>query len=283
MWQRINKFVYSHTVLSTVLISMLFVFLIAALGISILNMELTALLVLFTVGQLLLTTLIIWFMRRLQVFSLDDFKTKGMGKGFLLAWVGLVIPIIQFIYVFLETPSDALITPNPLLLIIVILHPLVGTGLFEEVLYRGLILKILLKKMGHSKRGIIKSCIISSAIFGLLHAVNIFAYDTILPVIGQIIVAFAIGFFLAVVFLRTGRLWIPIILHAILNLSGQIFTAFIPYELFVEQMQADVSVADIPEFVFLTLLVAISFLVAGLVLLRKVMPDEITEKDRLAN
>ena len=232
----------------------------------------------FTIGQLLLSGFVVLLTRKLKVFNIDDFKLKGIVKGFLLAWFGFVYIAVSFVITLMSNLENSFIAPNIFYLLIVVLHPFIGTGLFEEVLYRGLVLKLLLKYTGSSKREIVSAVVISSTIFGLLHAVNIIAGAPVLPTISQIISATATGLFFAVVYLRTKILWIPIFFHGLLNLSVQIFDAIISpvtqYQTAESQSGAQVGM-DITGFIIMTLLSTLPILIAALILLRKVKPEEV--------
>jgi len=281
MWEKINKFVYTYVILSALLLSAFFVVVVTVFGMSIMGIKSPYVVAVFTVGQLVLSVMVIWLMRKFQVFNIDDFKFKNIGKGLLLAWVGIVAVIINFFFILMPLPENSLIAPNPLHLLIVILHPLVGTGLFEEVLFRGLVLKLLLIKMGDSKKGLIKACVISSVVFAMVHLSNIIAYGDVLPFVSQIVVAIATGLFFAALFLRTRTLWIPILMHALLNLSVQIFDVIISPDILLQsnESQADTNILG---FIVLTLVQALPFLISGIVLLKKVEPNEITVKESSA-
>jgi len=273
MWEKINKFVHSQTVIATFLLSAFFMCALTLFFLSTRDITFPYSIAFFTMGQLVLSAAVIWLMRKMQVFDVNDFKFKNMGKGFLLGWFGIVFAMVAFYSAYSQLPEKTFIVPNPLHLSIVVLHPFVGTGILEEVLIRGLILKLLLTKMGHTKKGIINACLISSALFGIVHIVNIIQVGSIWPVISQIIYATAGGFFFAALFLRTKTLMITILLHGIINLSSQIFGAIVPYDIYVLLTQPP-SEINIPEIIINTLLISIPLLVVGFVLLRKVKPDE---------
>ena len=284
MWEKINKFVRSQAVFSALLLSVLFTSIITAVGILIFDLKPPVILTIYTVGQLALSGTIIWLMQNLKVFNANDFKLKGIGKGFLLAWFGFLFNGISFFINFMSVPENSFIVPNTFYLLIVILHPIIGTGLFEEVLYRGLVLKMLLKKTGDTKKGIIFACIISSVVFGLVaHIPNLLAGTrTYLQTVNQIITAITAGLFFAAVFVRTKKLWITILLHGLLNLSAQIFDAITSMDLVVQN--AEQTGTDIGGYIFMTLLEALPILIAGLILLRKAIPDEIpNKKDIVSN
>ena len=273
MGGKINEFVHSQAVFSACLLSVVYISALTLSGVLfVMGMPQTIGLTLFTVCQLTLSFITILIMRKLHIFDRNDFKFKNMVKGLLLGWLSIAFSIIIFLLKTLQLPEYSLIAPSPLNLLIVVLHPFIGTGLLEEVLVRGLLLKILLKKKGHSKRGIINACVISSAIFGLAHIVNL-THMAVSSVISQIIYATAVGLFYAALYLRTKTLWVPILLHGLFNLSSQVIDAIT----LLPDAQPRVDI-DIVGFIVNTLLIAVPFLIAGLVLLRKVKPDEITEK-----
>ena len=262
------------TVLSAFLLSAAFISAITVFGILVTDMEPPIRLVAFTIGQLALSGIAVWLMRKLEVFDIDDFRFKGIGKGILLAWFGIVYVIISFLIGLSQIPENSFITPNAFYLLIVVLHPFVGTGLFEEVLFRGLVLKTLLKKIGYSKRGILNACIISSVLFGLVHTGNIVAGAAFLPTVSQIVHATATGLFFAAVFLRTGKLLIAILFHGLLNLSVQIFDAIVSPDVLLQNTESQAG-TDITGLIINTLFITLPILIAGLVLLRKARPDTI--------
>lgn len=277
MWEKINKFVRSQAVLAVFLLSILFTSVVTVLGILILDLTLPVRLAIFTAGQLMLSGTAVWLMWKLEVFDTNDFKFKGIGKGFRLAWFGFLYIAITFLICFMSIPENSFIAPNVYYLLIVVLHPFIGTGLFEEVLYRGLVLKILLKKIGGSKRGIILACVISSVFFGLLHIGNILSGYPVLPIVTQMISAIATGLFFAAVFMRTGKLWISIFFHGLLNVSVQIFDAIVSPDALTQNIESQAG-ADIVGFIINTLFQTLPILIAALILLRKVVPDEISDK-----
>jgi membrane protease YdiL (CAAX protease family) len=268
MWEKINRFVHTRVFLSVFLLSAFFTFIVWIFGSLIIDITPSVRLAIFTLGQITLSIMVIWLMRKMQVFNIDDFRFKDTGKSFLLAWAAIAFPVINFLVSFAQLPENCTITPNIFYLLIIVLHPLFGTAFFEEVLYRGLVLKLLLKKMGSSKKGVINACIISSAIFGIVHIVNLTVSD-ILPVISTIILAVPLGLFFAALYLRTKTLLWPILGHALANLSSQIFDAVIFSDTFLYNTQIQIEM-DIPHFIISTLWAGIPYLIAGLVLLRKV-------------
>jgi len=283
MWGKINKFVNSQVILSSFLLGAIFITALVTFATLVIGIPQEGLppgageLTVFTLWQMVLSAIVVYLMRKLNVFSMSDFKFQNMGKGVLLGWVAIVGAIIVFVMSLSQIPSDSFIAPSIPHLFIVILHPLFGTGLFEEVLFRGLVLKLLLVVFGDSKKGIVKAALISSLIFGAIHIVNAFFGAGLLPTISQVIYATAIGIFFAALYLRTRNLLVPILLHALINFSSQIFGAIVSHDGFLQLIQNQTE-PNILEFIISTLFMTIPFLIAGLVLLRKVKPDELTDE-----
>jgi len=266
-----------RAILSMSIVGVVVVVAIIGLGLFSTNFDQAAGLAIFTAGQIVLSIIILCIMRGLQILNPADFTLKGKAKGFLLAWLCVVgflgNSIMQFIGL-----QGYLVAPDPFHLIIVILHPFIGTGFFEEVLVRGLMLLVLLKVFEQTKKGMMNAVIISSVIFGLAHLANL-THTGALPVVAQVIFASAMGIFFAALYLRTKTLIIPIIVHGFVNLTTQIWGAFIdvgampqPYE----------NSGEDTGMVIVMLVVGIIHLVIGLVLMRKVTPNRVVESESCA-
>jgi membrane protease YdiL (CAAX protease family) len=94
-------------------------------------------------------------------------------------------------------------------------------GLFEEVAFRGCVLMYLLKKRSDSKKGIFMSILWSSAVFGLIHLVNLVT-DSPIAVILQIGYSTLIGALCSLVLLATKNIWLCVLLHATYNFVGNV-------------------------------------------------------------
>jgi hypothetical protein len=87
-----------------------------------------------------------------------------------------------------------------------------GVGLVEESIFRGW---LFVKLERISQR---TALIVSSFIFGLLHLINLLSNLQFRSVIGQAFAAMSLGFLFATVMLYTGTIWVPIVLHALMDL-----------------------------------------------------------------
>jgi membrane protease YdiL (CAAX protease family) len=85
-------------------------------------------------------------------------------------------------------------------------------SIFEEVVFRGIVLTVFLSR--YSER---KSILFSSIGFGLMHLLNLMMGRDLVWVIGQVIWAFTIGLFYGYVFVRTRSLLPSMIVHYLSN------------------------------------------------------------------
>lgn len=92
-------------------------------------------------------------------------------------------------------------------------------ALFEEMAFRGVVFLSLLEGRRKKISDVVISIIISSAIFGLIHAVNFFTSSP-LAVVLQIGYSFLIGGMCSVVLLYTSNIWLCVALHTIYNFCG---------------------------------------------------------------
>ncbi len=90
----------------------------------------------------------------------------------------------------------------------------ITAGFIEELLFRGLFIAPMLRKNLDKKR-IMTALLISSAVFGLVHGSNILAGAPVDSSIMQVGSSFALGIVFGSVFLCTGNLLMPVLLHTL--------------------------------------------------------------------
>lgn len=95
-----------------------------------------------------------------------------------------------------------------------------STSLLEEVAFRGIILLLLIERLPKNKKGYLVAIIISSALFGIAHLVNLFNGSSWDSTLLQIVYSSFMGALWSVVFIATGNLLFPILLHASFNFFG---------------------------------------------------------------
>ena len=89
----------------------------------------------------------------------------------------------------------------------------------EEIYLRGLLQNIIEKWFGIRNNAALFAVIISSALFGFGHIFGALG-QPILTIICKAVWATALGIYFGAVYVKTRNLWIPIILHFIVDLCG---------------------------------------------------------------
>lgn len=197
-----------------------------------------------------------------------DIKNFGITKTFFFK--GLLVGGFMFLACLNNLAAaisdDPIVTPSLYLILIVIAEQL-SIGIFEEFLFRGLILNTLLYKIpDHSFRNKITAVVISSVLFGIIHFANLFSYPELINyTIAQVFYALFIGVFLGVLYLRTKNIWIVVFYHFLYDLASELPSIF--YEAPAETL-VDLSVSD----ALITIAFNSLFLLVGLFLARKLSP-----------
>ncbi len=101
-----------------------------------------------------------------------------------------------------------------------------SVGLFEEAAFRGCVFSVILDRKKLDRWSVLKASVISSAVFGIVHIVNLFAGASIGSVILQIGYSFLIGALCSVVLVKTSNIWYCVILHAVYNFAGGVCPEF---------------------------------------------------------
>lgn len=100
-----------------------------------------------------------------------------------------------------------------------------GTGFYEEGI-RVLILCGLMKFLCGTRAGVVKTVIISGALFGLSHALNFLYGQDILSTLWQVVSCALWGAYMAAIFLYSRNLTLLMILHAVWDIVIRIPNAF---------------------------------------------------------
>ena len=138
------------------------------------------------------------------------FRIKGLGSGLLLGWSEIAVILFIFIAGILEHK----VYGNIGLGIFLGLKP----GVCEEIVFRIIPLSLIMK---HEKREqlMIPAIITISAIFGLIHGANLLSGANPVATLFQVLYAAGTGFLFAAIYLRTGNMWITIVLHSLADIN----------------------------------------------------------------
>lgn len=96
----------------------------------------------------------------------------------------------------------------------------IAIGLFEEFAFRGVVFLIILEKKRSSVKDIFVSIVSTSAIFGIVHLLNLFRSFDVVGTLMQIGYSFLIGGMCAVILIKTYNIWLCVAVHAIFDFGG---------------------------------------------------------------
>lgn len=91
----------------------------------------------------------------------------------------------------------------------------------EEIIFRGILLSEMLSKTDNK---LLTSILIESGLFALSHLLNLFVGAGFGATALQIGYTFLIGIMFSFVIVKTGNVFVPILLHTVFNVGGQIVT-----------------------------------------------------------
>jgi membrane protease YdiL (CAAX protease family) len=154
---------------------------------------------------LLITTLylvfILWSFAWLKAAGV---ASLGTWKGWGAALVLLVYYLLELLYSFFGEFS--FIVPTNAVSGLGVPRVFIG-AMFEEVLFRGVVLYALVSLWGATRKGVLKAVIVSALLFGAIHALNAISGDPS-EALGQIAIALFESVWLAAIVLRWGSIWL---------------------------------------------------------------------------
>jgi membrane protease YdiL (CAAX protease family) len=158
--------------------------------------------------------------------SLIKFKTKGIGftfkKSILYFLPGVLISISSITG---AMSSHSSIQPNWLALVSQAIIFYFLLGIFEEGLFRGIIMQAFLAKMGKTRGGLIWAVAINGLIFGFVHillgwflsGVDLSTLGLLQAILKTLSAGMA-GFFFGAVYLKTRNIWGISLVHGLSDL-----------------------------------------------------------------
>ena len=119
-------------------------------------------------------------------------------------------------------------TLQPWNLILYSLFSILGVGIREECIYRAAVQNIVAKKYANSVKGIWITAIVGAFIFGIMHAGNFFTTTTNpSSIVVQIISAMFSGLVIGAIYLRSGNIWVVILIHTLIDTAGLVPFSFL--------------------------------------------------------
>lgn len=107
---------------------------------------------------------------------------------------------------------------------------MIGIGIREEFIFRGLVMNSLSLKYAGNMKGVWFSLALSGALFGSVHMFNMLYGVTLVPALIQSINAACIGVLFGAIYLRGGNIWFLVLLHALVDSFGFFTSSFLVTE-----------------------------------------------------
>ena len=261
-------------------IMMLAIFIVIDLGISLLPGLITDNVLNFKYGTDLLVELfyglfaliVMLLFHNSYVFNKKHTKFKDSIK--------LALPMIAFSgfhLIYNAITLDGIILGN--LINVIILCVFIGFA--EEFLCRGWLQNEFLERFGEDRKGVLKSILCASIVFGSMHLINVFTTSQGLAMtIFQIINAMALGFYLGVIYYRTKNIWSVIFLHAFYD-----FALFLGEVNMVKDCTTGVLSGDVIFANIITIsLLSLFWVLSSVYIIKKTnFPDVKAEKKKVSN
>jgi membrane protease YdiL (CAAX protease family) len=141
--------------------------------------------------------------------SVTEFGQKNIFKNLILGFVlGFVLQSLTILVIYLKG-GYSIISINPISFIIPPLTMAIASSIIEEIIFRGILFRIIEEKLGTYI-----SLIISALIFGLIHISN--PNSSLMAGLGLSIQA---GLLLGLAYVLTRNLWFPIMIHFAWNFT----------------------------------------------------------------
>ncbi len=100
-----------------------------------------------------------------------------------------------------------------------------SVGVFEEILFRGILFGVLAERFSKDKKGLLKTYVLSSVIFGVIHLLNLFTGANVGATLLQACYSVLTGGLFAYALLKSKNVLISALVHAVYNFCGLLFTA----------------------------------------------------------
>ena len=157
-------------------------------------------------------------------------STKGMKTGFRIFGYYLILiyaaTIASVAGKFIKGTSQLTVSGFVAMLVLAVL-----VGPFEELTCRFLVFGGLSKAWGKTKSGVMWAAVVSSFLFGIAHVLTPILTGTAvtasnaLDCVMKTLSAGVIGFVFAAIYVETGNIWVPALLHSLFDFIGFIASA----------------------------------------------------------
>jgi membrane protease YdiL (CAAX protease family) len=145
----------------------------------------------------------IYFFRKYEKREIKEFSSKGVAKYLIIGMmIGVLLQSLTMLVIVLNGGVE-IVSVNPISNVIIPFTIAFTVAVFEEILIRGIIFRIIEEKLGSYI-----SLLISAIIFGALHLLN--PNSTL---VSGLCVGIEAGLLLGAAYIYTRNLWFPIAIH----------------------------------------------------------------------
>lgn len=151
-----------------------------------------------------------WKLGFTKIGLIDGFKKYGI--------IGVTVAIVGFIAFYVGlSPFD--LQPSIAKVLVEGIIYYVGVAIIEELYVRGLLLNLIEKMFEKSKNSALIAVILSSVIFGGGHIFGVLN-QSLLVIVSKVVWTVGMGMFFGMVYKKTSNLWLPIIIHFLINVGA---------------------------------------------------------------
>ena len=170
---------------------------------------------------------ILWPVALVVIFGYSfSFRRRGIRATFGASWFLFVFyGILVISQVMNSTNPDTTWKSN--LEIFYGILMLIGIGIREEILFRGVITNAIAMKYASSTKGLWITVLSAGAMFGAVHLSNVFTGASFTGALVQAIGCAGGGALLCAIYLRGGSIWVVALLHSLRDTPGFVDMLFI--------------------------------------------------------
>ena len=95
----------------------------------------------------------------------------------------------------------------------------IGVAIIEELYVRGLLLNLIEKMFAKSKNSTLPAVVLSAVIFAAGHIFGVLN-QSLIVIVSKVVWTIGMGMFFGMVYKKTNNLWLPIMLHFIINVCA---------------------------------------------------------------
>ena len=146
-------------------------------------------------------------------------RKKGLIDGFKkYGIIGVLVAIAGFIAFYVGlSPFDRQPSIEKVLIEGVVYY--IGVAIIEELYVRGLLLNLIEKMMAKNKNSTLIAVVLSAVIFGVGHIFGMLS-QPLLVIVSKVVWTVGMGIFFGMVYKKTNNLWLPIIIHFLINVCA---------------------------------------------------------------